>query len=317
MRKQLLLTLVPAFVLAGCAPQADLPADESAKAGASSGFVTVNETKLPYFIEGKGIPCVVTFHATFLARALSPELRDYFQFIFADSRHLTTIAPEVDVSYVTMDTLVDDIEAVRKALGHDRIAVLGHSAPGLIALEYARKYPQQTSHVIMIGTPVYWNREAEQAFAEYWEANASEERKAILERNNEKLTEEALSKVPFGKRFIVPYIANTPWYWYDPNYDPTPLFEGVEFNTNLLNQWLGPIMDSYDAARHLAEIETPVFLALGEQDFAGFFVHQWEAHKDKLPNLTYAVFNKSAHYPMLEEQELFDRKLIAWAEERE
>jgi pimeloyl-ACP methyl ester carboxylesterase len=38
----------------------------------------------------------------------------------------------------------------------------------------------------------------------------------------------------------------------------------------------------------------------------------WEAVKDKLPNLTYNLFEKSGHYPMLEEQELFDLKLIDW-----
>jgi len=29
-----------------------------------------------------------------------------------------------------------------------------------------------------------------------------------------------------------------------------------------------------------------------------------------LPNLSYNLFEKSGHYPMLEEQELFDEKLI-------
>jgi proline iminopeptidase len=298
----------------GCAQRVDREIEQSAGAGETTGFVSINGVELPYFIEGDGIPCVVTLHATFLAGTLSPELRKHFQFIFADSRHMTTIDPELDVSYVTMNTLVDDIEAVRKALGHDRIAVLGHSTAGLLALAYARKYPQQTSHVIMIGTPLSWNREAGEAFVDYWEAHASEERKAILERNNEKLTEEALRKVPFGKRFIVSYIAGTPQYWYDPNYDPTPLFEGIEWNTNFVSQWLGPIMDSQNAADYLTEIETPAFLALGEHDFAGFYIHQWEAHKDKLSNLTYIVFENSAHYPMMEEQELFDRKLIEWAE---
>jgi proline iminopeptidase len=313
MRKAGIFLAMMVLAASGCAQQVHVEASQGAKGGETTLSVSVDGVELPYFIKGKGIPCVVPLHATFLAGTLSPELRNHFQFIFADSRHMTTIDPELDVSYITMNTLVDDIEAVRKALGHDRIAVLGHSTAGLLALEYARKYPQQTSHVIMIGTPLSWNREAGEAFVEYWDAHASGERKAILERNNGKLTEEALRKAPFGKRFIVSYIAGTPQYWYDPNYDPTPLFEGIEWNPNFVNQWLGPIMDNHDAARHLAEIETPAFLALGEHDFAGFFVHQWEAQKDKLPNLAYAVFEESAHYPMMEEQDLFDRKLVEWA----
>jgi len=35
-------------------------------------------------------------------------------------------------------------------------------------------------------------------------------------------------------------------------------------------------------------------------------------YKDKLPNLSYNLFTKSGHFPFLEEQELFDTKLIEW-----
>jgi proline iminopeptidase len=48
-----------------------------------------------------------------------------------------------------MDSIVDDIEILRKKLGYDKIYVHGHSIIGLIALEYGRKYPQNTCGVIM------------------------------------------------------------------------------------------------------------------------------------------------------------------------
>jgi pimeloyl-ACP methyl ester carboxylesterase len=38
----------------------------------------------------------------------------------------------------------------------------------------------------------------------------------------------------------------------------------------------------------------------------------WEAEKGKLPNLTYHLFENSGHWPMWEEQELFDRRMIDW-----
>ena len=47
----------------------------------------------------------------------------------------------------------DDVEQIRKALDIPKICVLGHSIHGNLALEYARKYPQHTSHVIVIGAP--------------------------------------------------------------------------------------------------------------------------------------------------------------------
>jgi len=38
----------------------------------------------------------------------------------------------------------------------------------------------------------------------------------------------------------------------------------------------------------------------------------WAAEKDKLPNLTYHLFMKSGHWPMLDETEHFDRIIIGW-----
>ena len=59
------------------------------------------------------------------------------------------------------------------------------------------------------------------------------------------------------------------------------------------------------------KIITPVFLALGKYDFVCPF-YLWDSDKDRLPNLSYNLFEKSGHFPMLEEQELFDKKLTDW-----
>jgi proline iminopeptidase len=47
-------------------------------------------------------------------------------------------------------TLVADIEALRQTLGVPRIALVGHSFGGLLALEYAAKHPANTSHVAFV-----------------------------------------------------------------------------------------------------------------------------------------------------------------------
>ena len=52
-------------------------------------------------------------------------------------------------------TLVEDIEALRRALGVPKIALLGHSFGGLLALEYAATYPQNVSHLIFVAG--LWN----------------------------------------------------------------------------------------------------------------------------------------------------------------
>ena len=52
-------------------------------------------------------------------------------------------------------TLVEDVEALRRALGVPKVALLGHSFGGLLALEYAAKYPQNVSHLVFVAG--LWN----------------------------------------------------------------------------------------------------------------------------------------------------------------
>jgi proline iminopeptidase len=52
----------------------------------------------------------------------------------------------------TLEHLVDDLEALRHALGISRWAVMGHSFGGFVALEYALLFPNRTSRLILVDT---------------------------------------------------------------------------------------------------------------------------------------------------------------------
>lgn len=49
-----------------------------------------------------------------------------------------------------LSTLVEDIEALRRALEVPRLALVGHSFGGLLALEYAAKHPDNVSHLVVV-----------------------------------------------------------------------------------------------------------------------------------------------------------------------
>jgi len=289
-------------LLTACARQGDK----------SSGVVTVNGVELPYFIEGEGIPCIIAGDALVTSRGLSEELRKHFKFIITDFRMNLPSEKLDEIDKITLDTFIDDIEQVRKALGFDKICVLGHSISGLLALEYARKYPEHTSNVIMNGTPPYWNAKAERIGNEYWISHASDERKLILKQNWENLPEDTLSSLYPGDAAILRYITNAPKYWYDPTYDRWWLAEGVYWNMEVWEQLFGVIMADYDIAKE-DQITTPVFLSLGKYDYVVPY-YLWDDYKDKLSNLSYHFFEKSGHWAMLEEQALFDSLLIDWIE---
>src|SRR5438046_2196125 len=65
------------------------------------------------------------------------------------------------VSSMTWENLTADADALRQRLGFDRWAVLGHSFGGHVALEYALRYPDSLSHLILLDTggDSWWSRE--------------------------------------------------------------------------------------------------------------------------------------------------------------
>lgn len=277
------------------------------------GFVTsADGTQLHYFIEGNGIPCVVMGSTIYSSRTFSRnKLREHLSLIFMDTRLFVPSPPAVKVNKITIDILVDDIELLRKKLGFDKIALLGHSGMGLIAFEYARKYPEYTSHVIMVTMPTSNTNRSRKISAEYWETHASDERKKILKHNQEKLAKEDLSTASPIDIIRMQYLADTPELWYDSNYDGAWLWEGLEINIDIWNHFFGKIIDHYNIING-DPIEMPVFLALGRYDYRVPFQVWGDAQKNESSNLSYKLFDKSGHYPMIEEQELFDKELLEW-----
>ncbi|MFP3883806.1 MAG: alpha/beta fold hydrolase [Actinomycetota bacterium] len=79
-------------------------------------------------------------------------LAEFFRLVYYDQRGRGRSADGVKPEDVTIISEVGDLEAVRLHLGLDRTAVLGHSWGGLVAMEYAIRYPDQVSHLVLMNT---------------------------------------------------------------------------------------------------------------------------------------------------------------------
>ncbi|MHB8095813.1 MAG: alpha/beta fold hydrolase [Candidatus Aminicenantales bacterium] len=285
---------------------------------ASMGFGRAEETirevpvdgfRLTYVVEGSGTPCLVINDASAMQKGLSPGLRKRFKFIFMNPRMNVPYDPSFDLGRITLDTLVDDVEAVRRAAGEDRVVVFGHSINGLVAYEYARKYPERVLGVVMNGTPPFRNERFSKIYADYWESRASPERKEALRKSREK-TREAIAKLDPGEAMRQTYIAAGAVYWNDPAYDCAWLLEGVRWNKEVWDRLFEGIVEGYDIATR-EPIRKPVWLALGRNDFAVPFI-SWDGLDRILPNLKIVLFEKSGHWPFVDERELFDARLLGW-----
>ncbi len=115
--------------------------------------------KLTSLSSGTGIPLFVVGSSLFYSRAFKADLTENFRMIFADHRGFTKNPyNDNDVSRYSMDILLDDIEKVRKTEGVEKFIILGHSGHAFMALEYAKKFPDNIHGVVMTGvSPDYSN----------------------------------------------------------------------------------------------------------------------------------------------------------------
>ena len=79
------------------------------------------------------------------------QLADRFTLVFYDHR-CNGRSAGAPVSSMTWENLAADAEALRQELGFGRWAVLGHSFGGMVALQYALRYPASLSHLVLVDT---------------------------------------------------------------------------------------------------------------------------------------------------------------------
>lgn len=105
---------------------------------------------------GKGWPVVVVHGGPdFDHRYLLPEmdrLADDFHLVYYDQRGRGRSSDGVVPEDVSIASEVEDLERVRRHLALDRVAVLGHSWGGVLAMEYAIRHPDRVSHLILMNT---------------------------------------------------------------------------------------------------------------------------------------------------------------------
>ena len=145
--------------------------------------VHIGDTRLWVEREGHGEPLLLlaggpasshlTFHPAFSA------LADEYEVIYVDYRGRGRSDPVADYRTITFEQDVADIEALREALGLERLHVYGFSYGGMVAQAYALAHPDRVLSLILANTvhsPEMWqknheniNREIANQFPEVWD----------------------------------------------------------------------------------------------------------------------------------------------------
>jgi len=120
------------------------------------GFVDANGVLIYYKSLGKGDPLVIVHggpgasHDYFLPHLLP--LARHNRVVFIDERGSGKSQTLEDPKGYTVENMVEDVEAVRRALQLGKINLLGHSYGGVLAQAYALKYQQHLNHLILCST---------------------------------------------------------------------------------------------------------------------------------------------------------------------
>ena len=122
--------------------------------------VVINDVRLSYRVAGqaRGTP-VVFLHGgpgqgsqTF-ARFAGPPLERANRMVYLDQRGSGRSEKHWRKDY-SIDLMVDDLEKLRRHWRAEKIALIGHSFGTILALEYAARYPQAVSHLVVSGAVV-------------------------------------------------------------------------------------------------------------------------------------------------------------------
>lgn len=277
----------------------------------SSGVLTIGGTPHPYLAEGSGPTCIVVGLASSYPQLYSDRLKQQLRLVYIDFKNTWNAESPRDVEKISMDLLVDEIDQARTGLGLDKTCLIGHSAPGLVGVEYALRHPERVSHLILVSVEPYFTPAYLKERTRFWEAEASAERKAALQRNVERLPTPLLQKLSPQDAFALLYVRNGPRYFFDPSYDFYWAWSGKRFSAELITYFLNTIVAGYDPRARLASNRVPKFLALGRHDY-NVPHREWDSARQATPDLTVEVLERSGHFPMIEEPLAFDEALLRW-----
>lgn len=263
----------------------------------------INDTELFYRGTGSGIPCLV-MHGGFgmdhhlLWPWLDP-LGDTVELIYYDHR-CHGLSGRPPLSTFTFDQVSRDADALRAYLGHERIAVFGFSTGGYTALEYALRYPERVSHLILASTSPAW--ELHDIAAQATRKGATPEQLAALRQFSCLASDEHMRQM---------FHTLLPLYFF--HYRPAvgePLVAPITFSATAFAHGLG-LLHEYSRVERLKELTMPALVLGGQDDFIQPASQSERLHQG-LPNSELVLFQQSGHFPFLEEPERFFSTVRQW-----
>jgi proline iminopeptidase len=265
-------------------------------------------SEIYYEVHGEGPPLLL-FHGgmgldhTYF-RPWLDALGDTAHLIYYDHRGNGRSAQPAEWSLLDHRTWVEDADALRERLGHEKVVLFGHSYGGFLALEYALRYPDRLRGLILCNTaPAFDYPEAALANAQ---ARATPE---VLNALSQVLTQRAPDDETVGRWWRQIF----PLYFHRP--DPLLLEEvaaRIQYRAGAWNRSVSELMPGFNVADRLSQIQLPTLVLAGREDWIMPVREGGERLHAGLPDSRLVVFEQSGHFPWIEESEPFLAVVRQW-----
>lgn len=306
-------------------PEAGMPAPRGEASPLAPGehHVVVDGVRLWYRVAGQAsgdAPPVVFLHggpgqgsAHFDALA-GPRLEPSLRMVYFDQRGSGHSERPWTGEY-SIERLVDDVEGLRRHLGVPRIALVSHSFGGLLALEYAAKYPDRVAALVFAAG--LWDAPAQcalrlQRVAQYRPALYARVAADTLNEDGTRRSDCAVEFAAFPTR-------EERAAWDTEAIYPDPAIEARIDSVNAAHgiRNTGEIGRAVFASGLLRyrfaafdRLTMPVLVIAGGRDRA-VAAEGLRALVERLPNARFVEYERAGHFVYLDEPDRFARDLTA------
>jgi proline iminopeptidase len=263
-------------------------------------YISIQDVSLYVQERGSGYPLLLMHggpgvdHTTMLPLK---HLANHFKLIFYDHR-CNGRSRGADTTSMTFENLTADGDALRQQLGFEKWAVLGHSFGGMVALEYALRYPDNLSHLLLVDTcgESRWAQEhAPQVLAQRGFSPEIVELARRFFNGEIEHREMTRATMKFGRAYYHKLNAFTL---------AREMISGIRMKTRpeALIFGFGPLLKDWSVMDRLREITAPTLVLAGRDDFQFPPEHQ-KSLAAGIPNARLRIIEEAGHNVISEKPE--------------
>ncbi|WP_166921153.1 alpha/beta fold hydrolase [Flavobacterium poyangense] len=270
----------------------------------TEGYVKNSDSSLTYYKTfGKGEPLLIINGGPGMNsngfEDMAKTLSENQQTIIYDQRGTgKSKLKKLNAKTISMQLMVDDMEALRKHLKIKKWSILGHSFGGMLASYYATVYPNNISKLILSssgGVDLTLLKGANLI-----EAGLNQSQKDSLSYWNDKIEKGDTSyeaRIGRGR-------AMAPAYVYDQKYAPIIAERLTQGNSTINGLLWGDMQKmNFDCKAKLKNFKNPVLIIQGKEDIISNEIG--EIARQTFPNSKLILLQHSKHYGWLDAREKY------------